>query len=382
MARTDATMKLLLLCLCYYLVMKISTIAKHGTWYSKLIGSAWALVLVVTLPAPHAVSALEIEQSKQISLGNFRPSSINNRQQVAGELTTKEGYGHAGIWEAGSNKDLGALPGAYHSKALNINDAGTVAGYSDKAIVSEEYPNYYPMRAVYWKSGVIKEIPTLNAKNFQSSQAVAINNKGDIVGWSEVPSGGRRAFKYSNGLVTKLDELPGSISSVALDVNDAGVIVGVDYAVGGRERAVMWVNNKVIDVSGYVGAKNASVSAINNKGQLLIYSRDYEKTYVVTGDAVTLLLPLNLNDLPNISNQRIAGGGAMNEHGDVVGTSVPANYSYDAGFQLHPTIWSGNDLKPVDLVSEVGGRGSATDINDKGDIVGSFRGTSYIWINN
>jgi probable HAF family extracellular repeat protein len=106
-----------------------------------------------------------------------------------------------------------------------------------------------------------------------TSGALAINNRGDVVGYSQGPSG-MRAFLWtrSNGMKA-LGILSGGNSSRALAINDSGVIVGSSTSSLG-DRAFIWTEE-----TGMTDLNNASsvdldlvlfeAHAINNKGQII-----------------------------------------------------------------------------------------------------------------
>jgi probable HAF family extracellular repeat protein len=57
-----------------------------------------------------------------------------------------------------------------------------------------------------------------------SSSAAALNNRGQVVGWSTTASGETHAFVWDNGVM--IDLSPEKASSFASDINDRGEIVG------------------------------------------------------------------------------------------------------------------------------------------------------------
>jgi probable HAF family extracellular repeat protein len=65
------------------------------------------------------------------------------------------------------------------------------------------------------------------------SEARAINNRGDVVGWSEAPDGYYHAVVWREGVLYNLNDLvaPGSgwLLVVANDINNSGDIVGGGY---------------------------------------------------------------------------------------------------------------------------------------------------------
>jgi uncharacterized membrane protein len=125
-----------------------------------------------TLPAP-TVGGTQYAEAR----------AINNKNVIAGYSTSADGatFHQAVKWENGVYKELGALPGSGYSIALGINDAGDIVGYGNVAFV--------------YHAGVMNNLNTLVSlpAGVKLDQAWDINNKGQIVGAAETPTG-RRAF--------------------------------------------------------------------------------------------------------------------------------------------------------------------------------------------
>jgi probable HAF family extracellular repeat protein len=94
---------------------------------------------------------------------------------------------------------LGTLGGAQGSSvALAINDPGQVVGYSYTADGS--------LHATLWSHGATTDLGTLPGGTI--SEATGINNRGDIVGWSTY--GGTsysHAFLWTDGIMIDLGTL-------------------------------------------------------------------------------------------------------------------------------------------------------------------------------
>jgi probable HAF family extracellular repeat protein len=111
-----------------------------------------------------------------------------------------------------------------------------------------------------------------------SSQAVAINNAGQVVGWSVGADGRARAFVWKrNEGMKALGFLPGGDNSRALDINNAGHIVGTSGSSLG-ERAFVWTapggmkDLNVLALSPSIHLIEAQ--AINSKGQIVAFGVD------------------------------------------------------------------------------------------------------------
>jgi len=71
------------------------------------------------------------------------------------------------------------------------------------------------------------------------SAATAINEQGQVVGWSSTAEGNIRAFLWQNGTMIDLGTLGGNYSG-AWDINEQGQVVGGSTNIEGNNRAVLW----------------------------------------------------------------------------------------------------------------------------------------------
>jgi len=135
--------------------------------------------------------------------------------------------------------------------ATAINNAGQVVGYSTYAAGSTN------MQAVTWNGTAITALDTLGG-NY--SIATAINNIGQIAGWATEPGAGAYSAVVWNGTqVTTL--APPKSGSFAYGINDAGQVAGT---IG--TRATVWSNGTTVT---FGDTKHGSVArAINNAGQV------------------------------------------------------------------------------------------------------------------
>jgi probable HAF family extracellular repeat protein len=148
-----------------------------------------------------------------------RAYGINGSRQVVGWARLPEVAGvedtRAFLWEDDVMTDLGKLPDRDHSQALAINDNGDVVG-SSWVVTS---PNFFSAdRATLWRStGEIVDLGRTPGPEacvsglpfWTDNVARAVNNQGQIVGDAQcVASGGARAgFLWQDGVMHNLEDL-------------------------------------------------------------------------------------------------------------------------------------------------------------------------------
>lgn len=202
-------------------------------------------------------------ESLAVSLPSSDANAINDVGDVAGSS-----HPHAVVWKSGQSAPqplgaLGADPGS-PSIAFGINNSGTVCG-SSRAADGTANPH-----AFLWHDGQMRDLGTLPGGAV--SEANAINNEGQVVGYSEVTVDGvleRHAALFNPGGIVDLGTRPGGTYSNALALNDAGVAVGlstVDSA-GDVTHAAAWQDGRIVDLGALPGHKMAMAAGINANGQ-------------------------------------------------------------------------------------------------------------------
>jgi uncharacterized membrane protein len=163
------------------------------------------------------------------------------------------------------------FPGGALSQAIPfvINDFGTMVGdYDDADGVHHGF--------VRSRSGKYTSIDFPGARG---STLSAINNRGQMAGrYSLVspypgdPAGNsqQRSFLLDKGKYTKID-FPGAIETQALSINNLGQVVGQYTRQDGTFGGFRWDKGRIkdIDIPDVPGQIGASVSAINDKGELV-----------------------------------------------------------------------------------------------------------------
>jgi probable HAF family extracellular repeat protein len=112
-----------------------------------------------------------------------------------------------------------------------INDRGEIVGNS---------PATSGWRAFLWRDGEMIDLGALGREGHHS-EAIAINNRGQVIGDSVPPGpqGMSHAFVWQDGTMIDLGTLGGDVS-VPTAINEHDQIVGGSNTASGKCRAVLW----------------------------------------------------------------------------------------------------------------------------------------------
>jgi probable HAF family extracellular repeat protein len=212
------------------------------------------------------------ESGRMSDLGTLGSSSwaraINERGQVVGGGSRKNGN-YAFIWQVGRMADLGNLRCPRGSEAFSINDKGTVVGVSwigSWGPEAQDYCNVFD--AFLWEKGKMVDVKEA------FSVAHGVNSQGQVVGYVAVVLGQQEwAFVLEKGKLLRLPDL-GARSSDASAINERGEIVGQVTNRARAEHAALWRNGTVIDLSqkADLGGPTSNALEINNHGQIVGWS--------------------------------------------------------------------------------------------------------------
>ena len=288
-------------------------------------------------------------------------TSLDDTGRVAGLSMVSSGNFHAALWD-GTALDLGTLGSDTQSMAFAVNSAGQVVGVSynygdlqahafrwqsgamsslgdfsprdiNLAGVIVGHRTFYNSanlwvdQACQWADGALVGLGTLGG---DSSDALAINASGAIVGQSHLPGNQTwRGCVWINGVAHDLGTVAGgnTAKSSAADINDHGQIVGISDVAGGQPHACLFQ----IDASGQVtqrtdlgllGGQDSAACGINNLGVVVGISNG--RAFVWRAGAMT-----DLNSaVPPGSGWFISRATAINDAGMIVGEGVRFGFGH------------------------------------------------------
>jgi probable HAF family extracellular repeat protein len=194
------------------------------------------------------------------------PVALNDAGQTATIVQVgayADGVFHAALGQAdGSFQDLGLL-GGKKSQAKALNNAGQVVGFS-------QYPGGgVGIHAVLYNGQTLVDLGQL-LDPAASSFGTGINDAGTVIG-SLLTASGNRAFVYRGGAMSLL-ALQGSTgvgTTTADAVNAAGQVLGTSCA-GVALCEVMLDNQGQISVLGRLAGASTQGVALNDRGQALV----------------------------------------------------------------------------------------------------------------
>ncbi|MEU4765894.1 hypothetical protein AB0H12_21810 [Actinosynnema sp. NPDC023794] len=222
----------------------------------------------------HQEKAVVWRDGKHTSLPVTGPhlwtSAVNDAGVVAGSKAPMFGTDlHAFLCpDATTCRPLPTVPGSSTYSVEAINEAGVVVGNRDT-------------KALRWAGD---QVTVLSTSGGVANSPQAINERGDVVGWTTDASGTRRATLWRAGGGSVTLNVPGRSEAVA--VNDRGDVIGWTGSAG-SPRGFLWRDGKVVYLGSLGGTRSLPV-ALNERGTIVGESTTADATlkavrWTVTG---------------------------------------------------------------------------------------------------
>jgi probable HAF family extracellular repeat protein len=346
---------------------KLAAAQTHAMEVSMRAINAFGLLLIASALAtcgPISYRAIPLP-----TVGTFSGyNAVNGNGQATGFFFPETGTDlwRAFLYDGGKVKDLGKLAARGDaSEGEGINDRGQVVGWSNVSANTTH--------AFVYESGHMMDLGTLGGS---VSVASDINNRGQITGWSDT-SGDKtlNAFLYQNGHMTSLGTL-GGVASSGSAINNTGQITGdvtyprPDHLV---DHAFFYTNGNVMDLGTLGGAESEGVD-INDRGQVTGWANVSENS-----DAAHAFLYSNghMNDLGTLGGSQSWGVGVDNA-GHVVGYSyLNGDIGQGAFLYADGTMHDLNDLVSSGL-RQGASLGTVWGISSQGWIIASSGLDDYL----
>lgn len=243
------------------------------------------------------------------------------------------------------------VPPTFHSQAYRINNLGQIAGAS-----------YTTAQAALFTPNVgVTDVGNLGGA---FSEAVGLNNTGQVVGFSRRPDGRVHGFLASGGSAQDLGTLGGSTSD-AVAINASGQVAGASYTMSDAEVHAYRLTNGVMQDLGTLGGGFSVVAGMNDAGQVVgtstIAGTGYPHAFLSSGNS--------LQDLGTLGASSSIGTG-VNNSAVVVGYSAFVDNSPSVAF-----VWSGGVMSAL---PSQGVFSDALDISNNDIIVGTALASNAI----
>lgn len=232
-----------------------------------------------------------------------RAYDLNERGQVVGRLWMN-GQIVAALWDDGQANLLGELPGARpFSEAAAINNLGQIVGYSGT-------PDYGPPAAVLWQDGKIIHL----GLGAEGSTANDINDAGQIVGCYD-----GRAYIWQDGVLTDVGVVPGGLYGEAEAVSADGKKVAGEGLVMLPDgtftiRSFLWDDGEMTHLGEPPpGDDSVRARGVNSRGQVVGHFQWSLRGFIWQNGAFSMLNDLIVTDL----DVEVFDANGINEAGQI-----------------------------------------------------------------
>ena len=333
------------------LISGFSTLPGDQSTHAILWTEATGLQDLGTLGGPNSSISFPVKDSRGLLVGGADTSLLDPFNEgicggAAAPFATPDPFICRGfLFEAGKMAPLATL-GGNNSFAENVNDQGQIVGFAETADPDPNCmaPQVFDLQPVIWgpKEGQIEALPQLPGDIFGA--ATGINDKGQIVGVSSgfcapgavVTTIESHIVLWEKRVPANLGSLGGVANNFPFAINNRGDVVGMSDVTGDTtSHAFLWTKEKGMQDLGTLPGGTASVAlGMNNKGQVVGGSAD------ANGNGSAFLwedgVMTDLNTLVCGSSLFLDFGGDINDHGEISGQAIDPSTGSLVGFLAIP----------------------------------------------
>lgn len=243
---------------------------------------------------------------------------------------------------------------------------------------------------------IVYEIVHLPSLGGTASSGNGINNRGLVVGSSNLAGGGAHAALWENGAPTDLGTLGGLNSNVAWPgINTSGtMIVGIaetpepggetwacrfffPTATGNQCLGFVYENGVMSPLPTFPGGTNGFATGVNSRGQVVGWAENGVEDPTCNAPVTfqfraALWEPRSaaMTELPPLPGDSTSAATAVNDRGQVVGISGDCANAVGGFSARHAVLWEKDGS--VSRIGDLGGEAWHTpmDINNRGEVVG------------
>jgi probable HAF family extracellular repeat protein len=257
-------------------------------------------------------------------------------------------------WKAGGTTDLGSPGrgrnvGTVNNRGRFLVETMPLPFHSMPIPIRRQppAPPPPPIRSYLWQRGKLTPLGSLGGSN---TVAEAINDRGQIVGTSDIRNGSRvpaHAFLWQNGKMTDLGTLGGRFSEPTA-INEHGQVIGTGETASHQAHGFIWEHGKMTDLGTLGGAETRPV-AINEHGQVIGQSTTPKRTAHHFDDGVAFLWRDGKMTNLGALGGRSSGATAIDDRGQIVGWSDTRFVPYTAQSQPRPRPFLWQNGKMIQL---------------------------------
>jgi probable HAF family extracellular repeat protein len=161
------------------------------------------------------------------------------------------------LWENGSVTDLGNLGGTANPALLGVGNAALAINNRGQVVGTSALPGNTTHHAFLWTGETgMRDLGTLPGDIV--SAGLGINNRGDVIGNSisppGLPTGNPHPFLWQDGVMADLNTLIPADSPLqlltAFSINDRGQITGIGVTSGGDVHAYLMTPEPLVPCCG------------------------------------------------------------------------------------------------------------------------------------